>query len=155
MTTDPPALFVYGTLMRGEMNHALVGCRALAVEHAWTHGLLYDVGDFPALLPGEGHVHGELVQLDTAGLAAVLPLIDRLEGYDAGNEAGSFFLRRVIQVTSPVGDCPAIAYFYNPEHPALPALDYLPLIASGTWRHDREMETFGAWVGRRLSTGRR
>ena len=128
MGAEPAALFVYGTLKRGQLNSPLLAPYARGVEPARTRGRLYDLGLFPALVAGEGTVHGELVRLDAADLAAALTLLDRLEGYRPGDPANSMYLRRVIDVRTATGaSARAHAYFYNRDHVALPR------IAGGEW----------------------
>jgi gamma-glutamylcyclotransferase (GGCT)/AIG2-like uncharacterized protein YtfP len=132
--TEPRAFFVYGTLKRGEMNHSLLAPYALSIEPAWMPGRLYDVGDFPALAPGSDHVRGEIVRLDAVAMERVLPVIDRLEGYESRDESNSLYFRRPVEVTTSSGvQERAYAYFYNPAHPAMPALETLPHLASGEW----------------------
>jgi gamma-glutamylcyclotransferase (GGCT)/AIG2-like uncharacterized protein YtfP len=128
MGAEPTALFVYGTLKRGQLNSPLLAPYARAVEPARTRGQLYDLGLYPALVAGEGTVHGELVRLDAADLAGVLTLLDRLEGYRPGAPATSMYLRRVIDARAASGASErAHAYFYNRDHAALPR------IAGGEW----------------------
>ena len=57
-------------------------------------GLLYDLGRYPGLVPGDGLVHGELF----AGAdAAVLAALDQYEGCDPADEAGSLFRRERVE----------------------------------------------------------
>jgi gamma-glutamylcyclotransferase (GGCT)/AIG2-like uncharacterized protein YtfP len=69
-------LFVYGTLKRGQPNHArLQGARWLG--EAWLEGAcLYDLGPFPMAIAAEGRVTGELYAVPLE----VLPLVDAFEG---------------------------------------------------------------------------
>ena len=77
-TVTPNVLFVYGTLMRGQSNHALVASAA-RIERATVRGLLFGLpAGYPALIEGEGIVYGELCFFDD--LAAILPDIDEYEG---------------------------------------------------------------------------
>ncbi len=73
-------IFVYGTLMRGEVNHGWLGrARARFVGEAETAAryTLVDLGPYPALVEGGGTcVRGELHELDTAAL----PELDAFEG---------------------------------------------------------------------------
>lgn len=74
-------LFLYGTLMRGGANHAVLEAasarfvgRALTVERR----RLVDLGPYPALVPGAGAtaVHGEVFDVADAALAE----LDDFEG---------------------------------------------------------------------------
>jgi gamma-glutamylcyclotransferase (GGCT)/AIG2-like uncharacterized protein YtfP len=125
---EPCALFVYGTLKRGELNEGLLRPHAESVEPATARGLLYDLGLYPALGRGEGRVRGELVRLRAADLPAVLRLLDRLEGYTPENEAGSMYVRRVVEVETEAGSPErAYTYLYNRD------LSEVSPIESGEW----------------------
>ena len=57
-------LFVYGTLMRGFALHAMLERCADFVGVGQTAGLLFDLGRYPAALPGGGGlIHGEVYRL--------------------------------------------------------------------------------------------
>jgi gamma-glutamylcyclotransferase (GGCT)/AIG2-like uncharacterized protein YtfP len=86
-------LFVYGTLMRGEPNHHVLGARARAVAGAVTapRYRLVDLGEYPVLLgDGADAVRGELYDLDETGLRR----IDRFEGHP------SLFRRQPVELDS-------------------------------------------------------
>ena len=71
-------LFVYGTLMRGFPLHALLEGRADPVGDGDVTGLLFDLGRYPAAVPGGvGLVHGEIYRLTDPGLWQAL---DSAEG---------------------------------------------------------------------------
>lgn len=73
---DEP-VFVYGTLRRGQANHAwLAGARWLG-EASLRGAVLHDLGPFPMAVPGDGLVWGELYGVDAATLAR----LDHLEGH--------------------------------------------------------------------------
>jgi len=77
-TVTPNALFVYGTLMRDRSNHARIQL-AIRIEPATVRGLLVGLPEgYPALIDGEGIVHGELAFFDDLG--AILPDLDEYEG---------------------------------------------------------------------------
>ena len=61
-------LFVYGTLMRGFALHAMLERCADFVGVGQTAGLLFDLGRYPAALPGGGGlIHGEVYRLRDPG----------------------------------------------------------------------------------------
>jgi gamma-glutamylaminecyclotransferase len=114
-------LFVYGTLMRGEPAHALLGDSIYLGEARTVPGFtLVDLGPYPALLRlGQGTAWGELYELPTV-------LLGTLDDYE---------------------DCPAL---YRREEIVLEderrATTYLgpnswhrefQSIPSGNWRHRR------------------
>jgi gamma-glutamylcyclotransferase (GGCT)/AIG2-like uncharacterized protein YtfP len=131
---EPTAFFVYGTLKRGQLNCSLIEPHARWIERAYTSGRLFDVGLFPALVEGEGTVHGELVHLDAMDVPRLLSLIDRLEDFRPEDPGGSMYVRRVVEVTTDSNHrVPAYAYFYNCEHPSLPRPATLVHLAAGEW----------------------
>lgn len=134
MDGEPAALFVYGTLKRGEVNHDLLAPHAVSIEYGWIAGRLHDLGDYPALIVGDDRVHGEIARFDPAAMRHILPVIDRLEHCLPGDDARSLYLRRIVEVTTPDEHTePALTYYYNAAHPSLPAIDGFPPIPSGEW----------------------
>jgi gamma-glutamylcyclotransferase (GGCT)/AIG2-like uncharacterized protein YtfP len=131
---QPPALFVYGTLKRGQINDVLLQPHVQSVEPAWTLGTLYDLGDFPALDPGSSVVHGELVRVTAEALPDLLAILDGLEGYLDDDRGASHYLRELIDVSTNSGEYyRANAYFYNRANPLLPSLDQFPIVTDGVW----------------------
>ncbi len=142
MEPEPTALFVYGTLKRGQFNHPVLAPYAQAVEPSSIRGALYDVGLYPALVEGTDTVRGELVRLAAADLAHVLSILDRLEDYRPGDEEGSMYLRRVIDVRTASGVRErAYAYFYNRDAASLPR------VAGGEWLGSIEEPAVGDGAG--------
>ena len=130
-----PIVAVYGTLRRGERNHALIAASQRLGE-ATIAGRLYGLPAnddrayaFPALLAGDGQVAVELYRLRDA---SVLSELDALEAYDPDDEAGSEYHRRRVAVDGgPVTD----AWVYVRAH-ELPPSAYP--IENGDWvRRDR------------------
>jgi len=71
-------LFAYGTLMRGFPLHALLESRADFLGAGEAAGLLFDLGRYPAALPGAaGLIHGEVYRLRDPALWRAL---DSAEG---------------------------------------------------------------------------
>jgi gamma-glutamylcyclotransferase (GGCT)/AIG2-like uncharacterized protein YtfP len=127
-------LFVYGTLKRGEINHALLAPYARVIVPAQIRGLLYDTGDFPALIEGEGRVYGELVFLDPDRLEQVIDATDRLEGCVPGRDDLSLYHRRVVTAVTEDGEPhETYVYFYNAAHPTMPPPASLTPVESGIW----------------------
>lgn len=74
-------LFVYGTLLEGESNHAVLGHSCCVHKDCWVYGKLYNTGlGYPVieLDRSETHrVYGELYEITSHQLIEV----DKLEGY--------------------------------------------------------------------------
>lgn len=76
LAEEETPLFVYGTLRRGQPNHArLQGARWLG-QASLEGACLYDLGPFPMAIAAEGVVFGEVY----AVALAALPLLDAFEG---------------------------------------------------------------------------
>ena len=69
-------VFVYGTLMSGEANHGYLENSRCLGRAAIDGYDMYNVGWYPAIVPGDGFIIGELYQVPVDDI----PSIDRLEG---------------------------------------------------------------------------
>jgi gamma-glutamylaminecyclotransferase len=83
-------IFVYGTLRRGQPNHAQMG-RARFVRRATTapRYQLVDLGSYPALLEdGETAVHGEVYEVDE-------PQLPQLDAFE---DVPSLYQRKPVEI---------------------------------------------------------
>ncbi|MCA9133529.1 MAG: gamma-glutamylcyclotransferase [Planctomycetales bacterium] len=73
-------VFVYGTLKTGQCREKCWPHLPHQVQAAWTLGELYDLGAYPALVPGEDRIWGQVWSFPVAQIAGVLEVLDRVEG---------------------------------------------------------------------------
>jgi gamma-glutamylcyclotransferase (GGCT)/AIG2-like uncharacterized protein YtfP len=76
------AIFVYGTLKRGEVRERCWPRKPLDVVPAVTQGALYDLGRYPALVVGDDDVSGEVWRLANEDVAVTLEALDEIEGWN-------------------------------------------------------------------------
>lgn len=109
--------------MRGGAQSALL-VRLGAVYHqdCVLTGALFDLGWYPGFSPGEGRVFGEAYRLP---MGFDFSEVDRYEGFDPADPAGSVFVRQAVALETP--DAPAWVYIYNG------ALTSATLVPSGRW----------------------
>ncbi len=133
MRIEPAAVFVYGTLRRGQRAHGLVA-GAIRVEPAWIPGQLWLLPEgYPALLDGPGRVRGELCVFDPLE-PSTLAALDAYEACLPGDPARSLYLRERREVHPASGDA-ALAWVYVAppgRRAALVACGARPLSA-GVW----------------------
>ena len=89
----------------------------------WIPGVLYDLGEYPALVPGNGQVLGELYEVNDPGLFEEL---DWFESYDRGRQADPEYVRRQIPLIEP--EIEAWVYMYDRDPTGYPRVE------SGDWR---------------------
>lgn len=126
----PRSVFVYGTLLSGELRHAAIARhKPSSVVKARTRGQLFDLGEYPGMVPAateDDDVTGELVSFDD--IAAALTDLDAIEGFNGYGSARSLFRRALTSVRTDAGESVAWTYLVEdvPEHAAR--------IESGDWR---------------------
>jgi gamma-glutamylcyclotransferase (GGCT)/AIG2-like uncharacterized protein YtfP len=131
------SLFVYGTLMRGQVAHHLVA-KARRVEPAHLLGAeLFALPEgYPAALESEAPgacVHGELVTFGEALQGSRLAALDRYEEVDPADPEGSLYHRVLRRVRVSDGERLAWCYLMPPSRrAALLARGARPL-PSGRW----------------------
>jgi gamma-glutamylcyclotransferase (GGCT)/AIG2-like uncharacterized protein YtfP len=107
-------VFFYGTLMTGFNRRLRIGIdsKLRYVGRGSIKAILFDLGIYPAAVPGEGRVWGELFETDEPDL--VLAGLDSIEGYRPGDPEHSLYMRIQSPVTLEDGQTQsAWVYFYN------------------------------------------
>ena len=102
--------FVYGTILKGmHRNESLLDSPCLGL--ACTQGDLFDLGDYPGMIQGDGLVYGEVYEIDDE----ILAILDQIEGFFPGRAKDSLYLRSEITNTmlKDGQKLQAWAYFYN------------------------------------------
>jgi gamma-glutamylcyclotransferase (GGCT)/AIG2-like uncharacterized protein YtfP len=89
----------------------------------WIPGDLYAVGEYAALVPGEGQVLGELYEVTDP---EIFEELDWFESYDRGRETEPEYVRRRLALIEP--ETEAWVYVYDRD----PARH--PRVESGDWR---------------------
>ena len=106
MNQLPAAVFVYGTLKRGEERAGCWPRIPRSVVPATVVARLFDLGPYPALLPGESNdqdiVLGELWRFDPADLAETLRVLDEVECY--GVDDVDLYERRIVTCSTLTGE---------------------------------------------------
>ena len=113
--------FFYGTLQAGNLNPAIAAIHARLIPQgpARITGALVAVSDqdcwFPALVPGDGEVHGTVYAAGPDFTAEDLAALDRYEEFDPAAPEASWYLREPRLLTN--GE-PVTVYRMNGVPPA-------------------------------------
>jgi gamma-glutamylcyclotransferase (GGCT)/AIG2-like uncharacterized protein YtfP len=97
-------------------------------------GRLFDVGEWPSLLAGDGVAHAELFEVLSA---AVFERLDPFEQYDPADHASSIYIRERVRLLRPDAE----AWVYVANTPLTGARH----ISSGSWQE---------WLARGAHRGR-
>lgn len=96
-------VFVYGSLMEGYGNHALLIGNYSDKINAIVKGTLYSLGAFPALtLSGDTRVKGELIFIKPERYTKTMSDLDMLEGYTEGR-TDNLYTRALVKVMTETG----------------------------------------------------
>jgi gamma-glutamylcyclotransferase (GGCT)/AIG2-like uncharacterized protein YtfP len=106
----PTAVFVYGTLKRGQEREGCWPREPRVVERATVRGALFDLGPYPALAEGEDVVAGEVWHFVDEDLAATLAALDEVEGYSGGDD--DLYRRVNVECETAAGMVSAWSYHY-------------------------------------------
>jgi gamma-glutamylcyclotransferase (GGCT)/AIG2-like uncharacterized protein YtfP len=108
--TDPCAVFVYGTLKRGQSREKCWPRKPVSIEAATLRGALFDLGPYPGLAEGKDWVAGELWQFTTNDMSVTLAALDEIEGYRSRED--DEYRRVIIECTVDRKSVAAWAYRY-------------------------------------------
>ena len=108
MTSEPAAVFVYGTLQRGEVRERCWPRPPISIESATVRGTLYDLGPYPALGAGDDIVAGELWCIAPSDMVATLAALDRVEGFSGSND--DLYRRLIVDCQTAAGSTSAWTY---------------------------------------------
>jgi gamma-glutamylcyclotransferase (GGCT)/AIG2-like uncharacterized protein YtfP len=114
------AIFVYGTLKRRQCRCQLWPVEPLAVQQAWSRGILFDRRDYPAMTAGDDRVLGELWKFREPDVPPVLAALDQIEGT---NQIGHKDLYRRVVVEIGGLDDQSIENAYAYHYATDPRLD--------------------------------
>ncbi len=134
MADEPIRVFVYGTLIEGfGNNRRVLRGRGLILGRGWTFGEVYHLPEgYPALIPGNSKVRGQLLEFDGESAESVMGDLDLLEGCIPGDCENSLYIRRKVPVEMEDGSqLTAWTYFYNDT--AYPA-NHGRHITDGNWQ---------------------
>ena len=135
----PDRFFFYGTLMAGSGHPVArrLHVRLQPLGRATVPGALFAIPDpqgwYPALLPGEGQVHGTLHAAGPDFATQDLAAIDAFEDFDPADPAGSLYCRIALPV-SPEGGAAVEAQVYRYNRPlpegalAIPGGDFAAFV---------------------------
>ncbi len=104
-------LFVYGTLMSGEVRHGELSPYIESIEDGNMQGILYDLDYYPGIKTGEGLVHGELIKMND--VESCLNNIDSIEGFYGYGHKNSLYERTIVPVQTNQGVEWAWTYVYS------------------------------------------
>lgn len=119
-------LFVYGTLMSGQIRFNQLEPYVLSQQDAHVQGHLHHLGRYPGMKLGEGVVQGQLMALQN--VEACLEQMDSIEGFLGFGRNDSLFDRTIVQVRTEQGLVWAWTYVYARD------IDADSIIEDGQWR---------------------
>ncbi len=136
LSVTTAAVFVYGTLKRGQCRESMWPAPPATVCEGFVFGSLFGREDYPAMTGGHDRVLGECWQFEMAEMPAVLEVLDRIEGTNQAGEA-DLYHRVIVDVFDLRGNLLGEAYTYRYASDPL-ADGFVLLCAAGK-------ETYVAW----------
>ena len=102
-------LFVYGTLMSGEVRYGELSPYVESRVNGSAKGVLYDLDDYPGMKIGEGLVHGELIKMND--VESCLTDMDSIEGFYGYESKNSLYKRTIVLIQT--NDAAKWAWIYH------------------------------------------
>ena len=130
------AVFVYGTLKRGQCREAMWPRRPTKIREAIVVGSLFGRDDYPAMREGIDRVLGEIWQFEPVDMPAVLKALDRIEGTNQPG-AADLYHRVLVEVFDTSGN--ALGHAHSYRYASDPIADGFVLIEPAA------AETYVAW----------
>jgi gamma-glutamylcyclotransferase (GGCT)/AIG2-like uncharacterized protein YtfP len=112
-------IFVYGTLKRGEQRERCWPHSPLKVESATTRGRLFKLDDYPAMIPGDDLILGELWTIHSEHLSETLRVLDAIEWF--GQDDVDLYARVIVECRGATGDLQRAYTYYYAAPEELPA----------------------------------
>lgn len=105
-------VFVYGSLLKDEVNHYMMKQYSCLAEDVWIYGKLYDATlDYPFLIIADHkRVFGELYEVPVKEL----PLLDEFEDYEPDGK-NNLYERKTVTVYKDNSSWQAFVYVCNKE----------------------------------------
>ena len=119
--SSPVGVFVYGTLQQGEQREGAWPRTPRSRQRATVRGILFDLGPYPALLPGNDLVEGEFWEIAPADMPATLEVLDCIEGYNQGGE--NLYQRQVISCHLETGKVVAAHVYFLAQSDRIHRMD--------------------------------
>lgn len=119
-------LFVYGTLMSGEVRHEEISSYMESSIEGTAKGVLYDLDYYPGMKTGEGLVHGELIKMNNVD--SCLNKMDSIEGFYGFENKNSLYQRTIVPIQTSEGVKWAWTYVYSGH------VEESAQIESGRWK---------------------
>ena len=132
--------FVYGTLKKSQLRGGLWPKCPLEILPAVIQADLYDLGPYPAAVPGSGWILGEVWRFDWVDVEPTLTVLDRIEGFDDSRNDNEYVRKAVtasyVGANGNAADITAFAYFAG---------------SSGSINHARQISPFTNFLNRRVA----
>ena len=138
---SPQGVFVYGTLQQGEERAGAWPRSPRSRQQATARGILFDLGPYPAMLPGNDLVGGEFCEITTLDMPATLQVLDHIEGYNQGG--ANLYERRVIACHLETGKTVSAYTYFLAQSDITHALDKIAAGSDGIhrWRRGSHSRT--------------